>query len=280
MKMKILFWILAVLSLPAGFFMTLMGAFSDGMGLYSTVFGKVICMMATISLLVSVVCAVLGIIQLRRKNVKKAIFRVLAGLAYFAVLIAGMFIDAEVGDIQMDKDIAARNEQMYGENWDAPPAIEGIPELYQEVLNKFYAVVRDRRPADMLMDLGAMTMPEHYGDASLDNIGFILMDVNADGVEELLVGTTAPVEEGGTAIFCMYSDPENPFVNLQTFEDEIYYLHAGEADTYVAEIGGQDAAWLLQAEEDSNLVEIFYQEGALDPADRLTLELIPFSQYK
>ena len=280
MKLKILFWILAVLSLPVGLFMTLIGSFSDGLGLYSTVFGKVICMMSTISLLVSIVCAVLGIIQLRRKNVRKAVFRVLAGLAYFVVLIACMFIDAEVGDIRMDKDVAARNEQMYGENWDAPPAIEGIPELYQEALNKFYAVVRDRRPADMLMDLGAMTMPEHYGDASLDNIGFILMDVNADGVEELLVGTTAPAEEGGTAIFCMYSDPENPFINLQTFEGEIYYLHAGEADTYVAEIGGQDAAWLLQAEEDSNLVDIIYQEGALDPANRLTLEMIPFSQYK
>ena len=280
MKMKILFWILAILSLPIGFFMTLIGSFSDGLGLYSTVFGKVICIMAAISLLVSVVCTVLGIIQLRRKNVKKAVFCVLAGLAYSAVLIAGMFIDEEVGTIRMDKDIAARNEQMYGENWDAPPAIEGIPELYQEVLNKFYAVVRDRRPADMLMDLGAMTLPEHYGDASLENIGFILMDVNGDGVDEMMVGTTAPVAEGGTAIFCMYSDPENPFVNLQTFENEIYYLHAGEGNTYVAEIGGADAAWLLMAEEDSSLVDIIYQEGALDPADRLTLEMISLSQYK
>ena len=125
-----------------------------------------------------------------------------------------------------------------------------------------------------------MPMAEHYGDASLENIGFILMDVNGDGVDELMFGTTTPVEEGGTAIFCMYSDPENPFLNLQTFEGEIYYLHSGQANTYVAEIGGQDAAWQLDAKEGESIVSINYVEGAMDPAGRLTLEMTPFSQYK
>ena len=86
--------------------------------------------------------------------------------------------------------------------------------------------------------------------------------------------------EGGTAIFCMYSDSENPFQNLSGVEEDLYYLQSGEAGGYVAEIDGENAAWLLKAEEGTKLVDITYQEGAMDPAERLTLEMIPFSQYK
>lgn len=279
--MKILFWILAILSIPVGLFVSVVSHFAGGLGFYSTAMGKVICLAGVLSVVVSVVCAVLGIIKLRKGNAKAAVVLALVGLVYSGAMIGGMLLDDAVDSAQMEKDIAERNEQQYGEGWDAAPDMEGIPELYQEVLNKFYAVVRDEWPTDQLMELGAMTMPEYYGDASLDNIGFTLMDVNGDGINELLVGTTAPVEEGGTAIFCMYSDPENPFINLQTFENEIYYLHAGETDgSYLMEIGGMDAAWQLNIEEGEAIVCIDYVEGAMDPAARLTLELIPFSQYK
>jgi hypothetical protein len=115
------------------------------------------------------------------------------------------------------------------------------------------------------------------------------MDVNADGCDELMIGTTAPVEEGGTAIFCMYSDPECPHDTLNGVQGELYYLHHGEGGTYVAEIGGSympevgdtKGAWLLQAyEEGERFVGVAHYEGALDPSGRLTLEMIPFSQYK
>ena len=287
--MKILFWILAIASIAFGGFMTIVTYFSHGLDLACTEIGVVVCIAGMFSVVVSIICAVLGIIQLRRKNVKKAVFCVLAGLAYFAIIIAGMFIDEGVGSIRMEKDIAARNEQMYGENWDAPPAIEGIPELYQEVLNKFYVVVRDEWSSDQMTDMSTTEMEKYYGDESLDNIGFILMDVNADGCDELIIGTTAPVEEGGTAIFCMYSDPENPHDTLNGVQGELYYLHSVEGGAYVAEIGGSympevgdtKGAWLLHAyDEGEKFVGIDHYEEALDPAGRLTLEMIPFSQYK
>lgn len=277
---KVLFWIFGIVSLIAGFYMTLIGAFANGLGLYGTGVGQIFCVLAMFSVVVSVVGVVLGIIKLRKGNMKKALLFALLGVIYAIVMIAAMFLDDAVHSVQLERDIAARNEQLYGEGWDSAPAIEGIPKLYQEALNKFYAVVRDRWPADQLMDLAAMAMPDYYGDESLDNIGFILMDVDGDGVDEMMVGTTAPVAEGGTAIFTMYSDPENPFINLHSLEGEIYYLHPGEGGTYLAEIGGMNAAWQLKDEADSNLVDIIYQEGTLDPANRLTLELTPFSQYK
>ena len=181
----------------------------------------------------------------------------------------------------MKRDIAKRNEQMYGEGWDAAPAIEGIPEMYQEMLNKFYAVVRDRWPADDLMDLGAVAMADYYGDTSLDHIGFALMDLNGDSVDELVIGRVAQADQQENEIFCIFSDPENPYYSISSVEGQVYYLHSGEADgTYEAEIIGHDSAWVIMPAESENIFEFTYREGAMDPAGRLTVDLIPFSRYK
>ena len=285
---KILFWLLAIVSIPFGFFMTIVSFFADGLDLYCTVFGNVFCILGMFAVLVSIVCVVLGIIRLRKGNVKKAVTFAVVAVAYSAVILAGMFIDEAVDSLRMEKDIAEHDKQLYGEGWDAAPAIEGIPELYQEELNKIYVTVRDKWTADQMINIATTEMEKYYGDAPLDNIGFILMDVNADGFDELMIGTTAPVEEGGTAIFCMYSDPECPHDNLNGVQGELYYLHSGEDGTYVAEIGGSympedgsmRGAWLLGAYEDERIVSNTHQEGSMDPAGRLTLEMIPFSQYK
>ena len=287
--MKILFWILAIVSIPFGLFMSVVSWAAEGLDLAGTQLGEVLTVAGMFSAIVSIVCVVPGIIMLRRKKVKKAVIFALAAVVYPAVILGGIFLDEALHTAQLEKDLADYYEQTYGENWDAPPAIEGIPELYQEMLNKFYVVVRDEWSSDRMTDMTTTEMEKYYGDASLDNIGFILMDVNADGCDELIIGTTAPVEEGGTAIFCMYSDPENPHDTLNGVQGELYYLHSVEGGAYVAEIGGSympevgdtKGAWLLRAyEEDERFVGITHYEGTLDPAGRLTLEMIPFSQYK
>ena len=250
--MKLLFWILAVLSIPVGLFISIVSWFAEGLGLSGTGIGVVVCFAGMFSVVVSIVCAVLGIIKLRKGHVKKAVTFAVVAVAYPAVILAGMCIDDAVHGVLMERDIANRNEQIYGENWDAPPAIEGVPEFYQEVLNKFYVAVRDEWSGDQM------------------------------------IGTTAPVEEGGTAIFCMYSDPECPHDTLNGVQGELYYLHPGEGGTYVAEIGGSympevgdtKGYWLLGAYEDERIVDIMHQEGSMDPTGRLTLDMIPFSQYK
>lgn len=279
--MKIIFWILAIISILVSLFVSFICYVSRGLGLYGTVFGDVVCILGTLAFVVSIVCMVFGIIKLRKGNVKKAVILALIGLLYSGLMIGGLYIDDVAGTMQMEKETAAYYRQLYGEDWDTPSALDGIPELYEKELNKYYAAVRNKMPADQLVNIGAATMVEYYGDASLENIGFILMDVNGDGIDELLVGTVSPVEEGGTAIFCIFSSPEDPFLTLDATEDKIYYLHSGEAEgTCMAEISGENAAWLLGVYEGESFVDITYQEGALDPADRLTLEMIPFSRYK
>ena len=180
--MKILFWILAILSIPAGLFMSVVCYFSSGLGLTFTIVGDVVYIFGMFAAVVSIVCMVLGIIKLRKGNVKKAVTFALVGLLYSALILGGIYGDDAVDTMLMKKDIAKRNDELYGENWNTPSAIEGIPERYQEELNKFYVAVRDEWPSDQLMDLCAVAMQEYYGDAALDNIGFSLTDVNGDDV--------------------------------------------------------------------------------------------------
>lgn len=278
--MKILFWIFAIVSIPVGLFLSYMCHLAYGLDLYYGGVGAALCLLGMLSVVVSAVCAVFGIIKLRKGDVKKAVVLALAGLVYSGIILAGIYGEEAVHTMLMEKDIADRKDEMYGENWDSAPAIADIPEQYVELLNEFYAIAKDELDDD-LMNFGLVSMPNYYNGARLDNIGFAVMDVNGDNVNELVIGTTAPVEAGGTAVFCIYCDPDSPFYAVASIEGETYFLHIGETEgTYTAEIEGRDAAWELLALEGQSIIEINYVEGAMDPAGRLTLEMIPFSQYK
>ena len=279
--MKILFWILAILSIAVGLFVSVVCYMSHGLGLTGTGIGEVVCIVGMLAAVICMICTVLGSKKLRKGDAKRAVVFAVAGLVYCGIIIGGIFLDDAVDTLLLKKSIAERNAQLYGENWDAPPAIEGIPEGYQEVLNKYYAVVLDRWPADQLMDLGAVSMAEYYGDAPLDNIGFVLMDLNGDKVDELVIGAVAQAEQQGNEIFCIYSDPQNPSYVINGVEGKLYYLHSGEADgTYEAEIVGHHSAWIIETAERENTFDFNLKEGAMDPDGRMTLDLIPFSRYK
>ena len=279
--MKILFWILAILSIAVGLFVSVVCYMSHGLGLTGTGIGEVVCIVGMLAAVICMICTVLGSKKLRKGDAKRAVVFAVAGLVYCGIIIGGIFLDDAVDTLLLKKSIAERNAQLYGENWDAPPAIEGIPERYQEVLNKYYAVIRDQWPAERLMDLGAVSMAEYYGDAPLDNIGFVLMDLNGDKVDELVIGAVAQAEQQGNEIFCIYSDPQNPSYVINGVAGKLYYLHAGEADgTYEAEIVGHHSAWVIETAERENTFDFNLKEGAMDPDGRMTLDLIPFSRYK
>ena len=280
--MKLLFWILAILSIPASLFVTIVCWMSHGLGLYGTIIGDISCIMGIPAAIVCIVGVVLGIIHLCRSSVKKAVIFVLVGVLYCAAVAGGLVIDEVVDTVLMKADIEKRNEETYGENWNSPPAMEGIPEHYHEVMNEYYAIIRDTWPAEELAIYGAMAMQSYFGDTPLDNIGFALCDLNGDKVDELIIGATAPEETGGTAIFCFYSDSENPSIFPGSHEGEIYYLHPGEKDgTYLLEVVGKDIVWQIEpAGEGEDLWVEDYLGEAPDPSGRMTLELTPFSQYK
>ena len=49
---------------------------------------------------------------------------------------------------------------------------------------------------------------------------------------------------------------------------------------YEAEIVGHQSAWVIEPAKSENTFDFDLKEGAMDPAGRMTLELIPFSRYK
>ena len=277
---KVLFWVFAGLSIAAGLFVSFVCRLADGLGVIATGLGEVVAVVGTAAVVVAIVGMILGIRSLRRSKVKQAIIFSLLGAIFSGVIIGGLYLDEALMDRSLEQDHDAWMEETYGENWDDPSAIEGIPEGYEAVLNEIYVTVRESWSADTLMELGLVAMPDYYGDASLENIGFALMDLNGDGVDELVIGTSAPVE-GANVVFCVYENPENPFYAINSVEGHSYYLHEGAAEgTYTAERMGEDLAFAIRPAVEVGAFDFDVQEGAMDPAGRLILEMIPFARYK
>ena len=280
--MKILAWILAVVMIPVGLFASFIFYVSFGLGLSPGSVGGILCMVGALSAVICIVGSVLGIRQLRRGNVKKAFALILAGAVFIGIIAAGLGICEAVNTKRVAQIVADEQAQLYGENWDAPPAMEGIPENCVELMNQYYAIVRDAWPAEELNMISSVAMADYYGDAPLDNIGFCFKDLNGDGINELIIGTAEPTAEGGTAFFCVYYGSGDVSGTLDSEVGEIYYLHDGETEgAYVAEQFGSGLTWVIEpAVEGDEYVAITEREGAVDPAGRLILEMIPFSQYK
>lgn len=276
--MVILSWLFGAMSIFGGIFMSFACWLAHGLGLEGTIVGEVASIAGIFSILVGIAGVILGTRSRRRGGGKRALVLLLAGMIYSCSILVLMEVDTLLYRGQRDRAYEERMNEMYGEGWDSAPAIEGIPELYQTELNKFYVAIRDRWPAEDVQDMGTVTMVDYYGEASLENIGFALMDLNGDDIDELVIGTAEGEE---TVIFCIYSNVKNPHYSIGSMEGDIYYLHSGtEEGTYVAEIVGHDSVWVIKPAIPGGIFDMENREGTPDPAGRLTLEMIPFSRYK
>ena len=113
------------------------------------------------------------------------------------------------------------------------------------------------------------------GDAPFDNMGYLLLDVDCDGTQELLIGTLASDEFYAPIVFEMYTlSPEGSPVRVFTSQKRArYYLC--EDNTFLFE-GANSAA-------DSVSCSYSYAAGTLTEIPNTgalpqTLSYIPFSQ--
>ena len=113
------------------------------------------------------------------------------------------------------------------------------------------------------------------GDAPFDNMGYLLLDVDCDGTQELLIGTLASDEFYAPIVFEMYTlNPEGSVVRVFSSQERArYYLC--EDNTFLFE-GANSAA-------DSVRCFYSYAAGTLTEipdagAQPQTLSYIPFSQ--
>ena len=83
-------------------------------------------------------------------------------------------------------------------------------------------------------------------------------------------------------MICIYSNPKEPNAYPSSVEGETHYLYTDKTDgAYLVESTDSDTVWKIKPAAEYAALDTSYYEGeALQAADRLVFDLIPFSQYK
>ena len=113
------------------------------------------------------------------------------------------------------------------------------------------------------------------GDAPFDNIGYLLLDVDGDGTQELLTGTMASDEFYAPIVFEMYTlNPEGSVVRVFSSQERArYYLCEDNSFLFEGANSAADSVSCSYSYAAGTLTEI-PSTGALPQ----TLSYIPFSQ--
>ena len=292
MKKKI-FPILTVLLIPVNCILGIMlylfeiVNFYDGIGeiIYSTA-----CIIGALGAPIGILGVIVGFI-LRRKGRKKAGMIIpLLGLIIQVTILAGFLILDGIETIGRASSDNQWYEETYGEDWDAPSKIDGIPRQYEKILNQIYVSVRDEWKGDQLYDpmIFSSLQTLYYEGDGLKNLGFAITDLNGDGGEELIIAPINDVEGYENIVLQVYTEKRNPHQLYGSNDDMLHYFHLAEDGTYYVEC---DATW-----DDGSKETYVYKitrglpeyEGRYDievdvkveAKDRVKLELIPFSEYK
>lgn len=231
---------------------------------------------------------IMGFRYRKRDDSSRALLCTFGGFILILGLSVCYALFNSLGGNLVNESLRTALEQDYGEDWDAPSNYEQLPETYQVILDKKYVVVRDRWDRDALIQREHLSwkLPEFYGENSLENIGFCLLDLNGDGAEELLIGQVS--EEGEpTVILSVYSDPESPQQVFQTYDTMVHYLHRQDDGTYLVECDveydtGEKEVYMLELTYgvNGNPVSNTAVDAEPDPANRCYVELIPFAEYR
>ena len=292
MKKKI-FPILTVLLIPVNCILGIMlylfeiVNFYDGIGeiIYTTA-----CIIGALGAPIGILGVIAGFI-LRRKGRKKAGMIIpLLGLIIQVTILAGFLILDGIETIGRASSDNQWYEETYGEDWDAPSKIDGIPRQYEKILNQIYVSVRDEWKGDQLYDpmIFSSLQSLYYEGDGLKNLGFAVTDLNGDGGEELIIAPINDVEGYENIVLQVYTEKRNPHQLYGSNDDMLHYFHLAEDGTYYVEC---DATW-----DDGSKETYVYKitrglpeyEGRYDievdvkveAKDRVKIEMIPFSEYK
>ena len=292
MKKKI-FPILTVLLIPVNCILGIMlylfeiVNFYDGIGeiIYSTA-----CIIGALGAPIGILGVIAGFI-LRRKGRKKAGMIIpLLGLIIQVTILAGFLILDGIETIGRASSDNQWYEETYGEDWDAPSKIDGIPRQYEKILNQIYVSVRDEWKGDQLYDpmIFSSLQTLYYEGDGLKNLGFAITDLNGDGGEELIIAPINDVEGYENIVLQVYTEKRNPHQLYGSNDDMLHYFHLAEDGTYYVECDrtwddGSKETFVYKITKGLSEYEGRYDievDRKVDAKDRVKLELIPFSEYK
>lgn len=117
------------------------------------------------------------------KRRKHLIGCLMAGILAFSGCGTGGAQDAEAQNPEQEQDTAAQMDAF---------------EIYRPILDKYYQFLSDGTELQAEMDgmTGIMdVMSSSYGENVYENIGYCILDVSGDGVEELLIGLPSDIQD-------------------------------------------------------------------------------------
>ena len=157
--------------------------------------------------------------------------------------------------------------------WEQPTILEA----YATVIGEYYAALSEGYDAAQMMELGLnyMTADRFFAEP-LEDIGYVVTDLDEDGMEELVIGSLKDDEFYGKLIFSLYTLDEKgvPQLLFDSTERNRYY-YAGS----FANLGssGWNSSFVTTLKlEGHEMIDMTY---TTDPADYVQMELTPLAQW-
>ena len=158
------------------------------------------------------------------------------------------------------------------------PAAENSADPYEAVLELYYTALTEGWSGEKLFNSDVNFLCSYCTEGNpLDNVGYAAMDVDGDGVDELLIGSLTDDDYLRDVIFDMYTVKDGQCVQVfASQERQRYYMSAD---------GGFMTDWANSA-SDYGLYALSYSGGQLtelgpvDAPQYIRAELAPFSSYR
>jgi len=161
---------------------------------------------------------------------------------------------------------------------ESPEEIPAVPQTYAETLDLYAQALSEQWNGNELTDKGLNHMVRDcYGDAPLENIGYLIADLDGDGNQELVIGVTEAVTDEfyGKVVLDLYTAGQDTAVFSSTERDRLYYAGGSQ----FASLGSSSASESFETTVKLEGGELIDMTRTTDPADYVQMELIHMSQW-
>ncbi|MGL4791837.1 MAG: hypothetical protein ACRCW1_10535 [Anaerotignaceae bacterium] len=154
-----------------------------------------------------------------------------------------------------------------------------VPAVYSELLNTYSTALKEKWDGGTLIenDLNLIALDLYEG-APLDSIGYVITDIDNNGTDELVIGTTAAVTDEfySKMILDLYTiDADGKLVHVLSSEARNRYVYAGEQ--LFANPASNSATDSTNATMKYSGTELSDANKITDPANYVQMDLTPLS---
>ena len=150
--------------------------------------------------------------------------------------------------------------------------------LYEEIVEKYVSAIQNGDDRQSMRDNDLNDLAADVGDAPLDTVGWLIDDLDGNGVPELVIGTISDNDFLGKLILDLYTldDTEMPKLLFRSGERDRLYSVGDRIFANVGSNGANDSVNKAFILEGGNLNPA---EGSIDPKEYKQYDLTPLSQW-